>query len=392
MSSNQGVIPEIKNNEPAFTALRQDLHRHPELGFEETYTSSLVAQKLSSWGYEVTTGIAGTGVVGQLRRGTSGKTLGIRADMDALPITEASDLPYVSEVPGRMHACGHDGHTTVLLAAAEHLAQHGTFDGTLNVIFQPAEEGLGGAPRMIEEGLFERFPCDMIFGLHNGPTLPAGSFVIQPGVLAASSDTVHITLRGVGSHGGMPHQGRDPVVALGALIVALQSIVSRNVPPSEAAVLTIGRVKAGVAANVIPETAELSLTVRTYNPEVQALIEARLREVVEGQASSHGVTAEIDWRPISRVLSNAKEPAELARRVAEQMVGPKGIIPLPAGAMGADDFSWMLEKVPGCYVVLGNGTEGNNAKMLHNPAYDFNDGIIVTGASYWVRLAEEYLK
>ena len=392
MSSTQGVIAEIQAKEHTFTDLRQTLHRHPELGFEETFTSALVAEKLTEWGYEVTTGIAGTGVVGRLRRGTSDKSLGIRADMDALPITEASGLPYASENVGRMHACGHDGHTTILLAAAEHLAMHGAFDGTLNLIFQPAEEGLGGAPRMISEKLFERFPCDMIFGLHNGPTLPAGSFVIQPGVLAASSDAVHITLRGTGSHGGMPHQGRDPIVAMGAIILALQSIVSRNVPPSEAAVVTIGRVTAGVAANVIPDTAELSLTVRTYNPEVQNLIEARLRDIVEGQANSYGVEAEIDWRPISRVLSNAEAPVQLARRVAEDMVGPKAIIPLPAGAMGADDFSWMLEKVPGCYVVIGNGVEGNNAKMLHNPAYDFNDAIITAGASYWVRLTEEYLK
>lgn len=390
MSSPSGVIAAIRNHEQAFIDLRHRIHRHPELGFEETLTSALVAEKLREWGYDVTTGLGGTGVVGRLRRGDSDKALGIRADMDALPIQEATGLPYASEVAGRMHACGHDGHTAILLAAAHHLAHHVDFDGTLNLIFQPAEEGLGGARRMIEDGLFERFPCDMVFGLHNGPTLPAGCFVIQPGVLAASSDTVHITLRGHGTHGGMPQRGRDPIVAMGAVIVALQSIVSRNVPPNEAAVISIGRVRAGEAANVIPDTAELSLTVRTFNPEMQTLIEERLRELVEGQARSYGVYAEIDWRPISRVLGNAEEPARLARRVAEEMVGPQGIIPLPTGAMGADDFSWMLERVPGCYVVLGNGVDSHGGCMLHNPGYDFNDEILSIGASYWVRLAEAF--
>ncbi|KEO54898.1 M20 aminoacylase family protein [Thioclava indica] len=392
MSSPSSVIPEIKKTEPSFIELRHQIHRHPELGFEESVTSKLVAEKLAQWGYEVSTGLGGTGVIGQLRRGTSDKALGIRADMDALPIHEGTGLPYASEVPGRMHACGHDGHTTILLSAAQYLAVHGEFNGTLNLIFQPAEEGLGGAPRMIKDGLFERFPCDMVFGLHNGPTLPAGSFVIQPGVLAASSDTVHITLRGQGTHGGMPQHGRDPIVAIGAIINALQSIVSRNVAPNEAAVVSIGRLRAGEVANVVPDSAEMSLTVRTFNPQVQTLIEARLRELVEFQARSFGVEAEIDWRPISRVLSNADEPAALARRVAEDMVGPNAIIPLPTGAMGADDFSWMLEQVPGCYVALGNGVEGHNGRMLHNPGYDFNDEIISIGASYWARLTQAYLR
>lgn len=391
MSSPTGVIAEIKADEQSFIDLRRQIHRHPELGFEETVTSSLVAEKLAEWGYEVTTGLGVTGVVGQLRRGSSDRTLGIRADMDALPIQEATGLPYASEVPGRMHACGHDGHTTILLAAAKYLARHGTFDGTVNLIFQPAEEGLGGAPSMIRDGLFQRFPCDMIFGLHNGPTLPAGCLVVQPGVLAASSDTVHIALSGQGTHGGMPQNGRDPVPALGSIILALQTIVSRNVAPNESAVISIGRVRAGNTGNVVPDTAELSLTVRTLNPAVQSLIQKRLHDLVEAQARSFGVSAQVDWRPISRVLINAEDPAKLARRVGQDIVGAKGIIPLPPGTMGAEDFSWMLEQVPGCYVVLGNGTDAHCGRMLHNPEYDFNDDIIGIGASFFARLTEAYL-
>lgn len=392
MSAIAGVIAEIKNNEMDFIELRHKIHQHPELGFEEHITAGLVAERLRQWGYEVTTGLGGTGVVGRLRRGDSKKTLGIRADMDALPIQETTNLPYASTVPGRMHACGHDGHTTILLAAARYLAQKGRFNGTLNLIFQPAEEGLGGAARMMADGLFQKFPCDMVFGLHNGPSLPVGYFVIQPGPLAASSDTVRITLRGQGAHGGMPHLGRDPVVALGGVIMALQTIISRNVPPNEAAVISIGMVRAGEAANVIPDTAELALTVRTFNPTVQSLIETRLREIVESQARSFGISAEIDWKPISRVLENAKAPATLARKVAESMFGPQAIIPLPPGAMGAEDFSWMLEKVPGCFVVLGNGTSDHCGRTLHNPNYDFNDEAISVGASYWAHLTETYLQ
>ncbi|WP_430461451.1 M20 aminoacylase family protein [Thalassolituus sp. LLYu03] len=392
MSQIPGVIDSIRQNEAQFIELRRQIHSHPELGFEEHVTSALVEKNLRAWGYEVTTGLGGTGMVAQLRRGDSARSIGIRADMDALPVQEETGLPYASKVAGCMHACGHDGHTAILLAAAHYLAHEGSFNGTVNLIFQPAEEGLGGAARMIADGLFERFPCDMIFGLHNGPTLPVGSFVVQPGVIAASSDTVRITLRGKGTHGGMPHMGNDPIVAMGAIIVALQSIVARNVAPDQPAVISIGKVAAGETANVIPDTAHLALTVRTFNPQVQALIEKRIRELVAGQAASYGVEAEIEWKPISRVLANAREPSALARSVAEAMVGAQAIIPLPAGAMGGDDFSWMLEQVPGCYLVLGNGVESHGGCMLHNPGYDFNDRILALGASFWARLTEEYLQ
>ncbi|QEL55530.1 M20 aminoacylase family protein [Chromobacterium paludis] len=391
MSQIQGVIAAIHDRASEFIAIRHAIHAHPELGFEEESTSQLVAEALRGWGYDVTAGLGGTGVVGQLRCGKGARRLGIRADMDALPIHEETGLPYASRLPGKMHACGHDGHTAILLAAARYLAETRRFHGTLNLIFQPAEEGLGGAERMLAEGLFDRFPCDAVYALHNGPTLPAGSFVVQPGVLAASSDTVTITLTGRGGHGGMPHTCIDPVVAMASLILALQTIVSRNVPPDQAAVLTIGAVHAGAASNVIPDSARLEATVRTFNPAIQQLIEQRLRELVAAQAQSFGVTAQVEWRRVTRVLVNTPEETRLAREVAEAMAGPQGIVPLPAGAMGGDDFSWMLEQVPGCYVVLGNGIGSKGGCMIHNPGYDFNDDILSVGASYWARLTEAYL-
>jgi hippurate hydrolase len=385
------VIPEIAACVEDFVSIRRAIHAHPELGFEEHETSRRVAQLLAEWGYEVTTGLAGTGVVGRLKAGTSTRTLGIRADMDALPIQEDTGLPWASRSAGKMHACGHDGHTTILLAAARHLARTRRFDGTLNLIFQPAEEGQGGAARMIAEGLFERFPCDAVYGLHNGPTLPVGSFIVQPGVFAASADVAKITLTGRGGHAGMPHLSVDPVMAMASLIQAIQTIVSRNVGPDKAAVITIGSVHAGHAANVIPDTATIELTVRTFDAQVQQLIEKRLRELVEHQAKSFGVTATLAWQPICRVLVNHPEETALARRVAEATVGPKGLVPIPAGAMGGDDFSWMLERVKGCYVVLGNGVESHGGCMIHNPGYDFNDALIGIGASFWVHLTEAFL-
>lgn len=392
MPNLPGVIPAIKQREEQFIAVRHSIHAHPELGFEEVATSKLVAESLRAWGYDVTIGVGGTGVVGQLRCGAGTRRLGIRADMDALPIHEDTGLPYASKLPGKMHACGHDGHTAILLAAARHLADTREFDGTLNLIFQPAEEGQGGAARMMAEGLFERFPCDAVFALHNGPTLPVGSFIVQPGVLAASADIVTIKLTGKGGHGGMPHTCVDPIVAMASIILSLQTIVSRNLPPDQPAVVSIGSAQAGSASNVIPDCARLELTVRTYNPAIQQQIESRLRELVSLQAQSFGVTAEIEWTPVTRVLVNTPEETRIAREVAEGMVGPQAIVPLPAGAMGGDDFSWMLEKVPGCYVVLGNGVGSKGGCMIHNPGYDFNDEILSLGASYWARLAETYLR
>ncbi|OBU85762.1 M20 aminoacylase family protein [Chromobacterium subtsugae] len=392
MSKLPGVIPAIVQHEEQFIAIRRSIHAHPELGFEEEATSKLVAESLKAWGYRVTAGLGGTGVVGQLRCGSGARSLGIRADMDALPIHEETGLPYASKLPGKMHACGHDGHTAMLLAAARHLAESRGFDGTLNLIFQPAEEGQGGAARMMAEGLFERFPCDAVFAMHNGPTLPVGSFIVQPGVLAASADIVSITLTGKGGHGGMPHTCVDPIVAMASIILSLQTIVSRNLAPDQPAVVTVGSAHAGSASNVIPDCAQLELTVRAYSSAIQRQIEGRLRELVTLQAQSYGVEARIEWKPVTRVLVNTPEETRIAREVAEGMVGPQGIVPLPAGAMGGDDFSWMLEKVPGCYVVLGNGVGSKGGCMIHNPGYDFNDDILSLGASYWVKLAEAYLK
>ncbi|AXE31561.1 amidohydrolase [Chromobacterium phragmitis] len=392
MSNLPGVIPAIKQHEEQFIAIRHSIHAHPELGFEEVATGKLVAESLRAWGYEVAAGVGGTGVVGQLRCGSGSRRLGIRADMDALPIHEETGLPYASKQPGKMHACGHDGHTAILLAAARHLAETRDFDGTLNLIFQPAEEGQGGAARMMADGLFERFPCDAVFALHNGPTLPVGSFIVQPGVLAASADIVSIKLIGKGGHGGMPHTCVDPIVAMASIILSLQTIVSRNLPPDQPAVVSIGSVQAGSASNVIPDCARLELTVRTYNPAIQQQIESRLRDMVSLQAQSFGVAAEVEWKPVTRVLVNAPEETRIAREVAESMVGPQAILPLPAGAMGGDDFSWMLEQVPGCYVVLGNGVGSKGGCMIHNPGYDFNDEILSLGASYWANLAEKYLR
>ncbi|WP_371867605.1 M20 aminoacylase family protein [Duganella guangzhouensis] len=385
------LIPAIEQNIDAFKAIRQRIHAHPEIGFEEVATSALVAEMLKEWGYEVSAGIGGTGVVGQLRVGDGEKRIGIRADMDALPIHEETGLPYASTIDGKMHACGHDGHTATLLAAAKYLAESRNFNGTLNLIFQPAEEGLGGAARMIEEGLFQRFPCDAVYALHNAPGVGVGMFALKSGAMAASSDTVTITVRGQGGHGAMPHLAQDPVVAAASMVMALQSIVSRNIAANETAVITVGSIQAGKAHNVIPDSAVLKLTVRTLNPGVQKQVEERLRLIAKGQAESFGVSAEVEWQPISRVVVNAEQETAFARKVLQDMVGPQRVITMPEGLLGSEDFSWMLEQVPGCYVLLGNGVGQKGGCMIHNPGYDFNDEAMVFGASYWGNLVERYL-
>jgi len=391
MAHATGIIPEIEQQHGEFKQIRQQIHAHPELGFEEFQTSALVAERLKAWGYEVFEGVGGTGVVGRLQQGSSARRIGIRADMDALPIHEATGLPYASTHEGKMHACGHDGHTAILLAAARHLAQTRQFDGTLHLIFQPAEEGLGGAPRMMDDGLFERFPCDAVYALHNGPGVPVGKFVVLEGAMAASSDSVTITLTGKGSHGAMPQFGRDPVVAAASLVMALQTIVSRNVAASEAAVVTVGSIQAGSAPNVIPGEAKLLITVRALNREVRELLERRIHDIAEAQARSFGVEARVEYRHISRVLVNTPAETATMRQVITAMVGAENIITPPGGMMGSEDFSWMLERVPGCYVVIGNGLEGHGGCMIHNPGYDFNDAALPFGASLWVKLVEHCL-
>lgn len=373
------------------TGIRQDIHQHPELGFEEHRTSDLVARQLKEWGYEVTTGLGGTGVVGQLVRGDGGKRLGLRADMDALPITETTGLPYASTNPGVMHACGHDGHTAMLLAAARYLAHNGAFNGTLNLIFQPAEEGLGGALKMLEDGLFEQFPCDAIYACHNGPGIAVGDFHFREGPLMASSDFVTIHLTGVGGHGAHPHNTNDPIVAASAIVMALQTIVSRNIDPLKMAVVTVGAIHSGVANNVIPAHATLELTVRTLDPRVRKKVEDRLKAIVHGQAESFGVTADIDYRPVFSVLVNSAEETAFARSVAERLFGKERVNGNTSQRSGSEDFAFMLEKCPGSYFLVGNGA-GPGTCMVHNPGYDFNDATLPIGAAYWAALTEAYLR
>ncbi|WP_321816922.1 MULTISPECIES: M20 aminoacylase family protein [unclassified Paraburkholderia] len=386
------LIERLRAQRAPFVQIRHDIHAHPELGFAETRTATLVAEKLAEWGYEVTTGVGGTGVVGRIKRGTSALAIGLRADMDALPIQESTGLPYASTVAQTMHACGHDGHTATLLAAAHHLATEADFDGTLNVIFQPAEEGLGGASRMIAEGLFERFPCDQVFALHNAPGLPVGHFAVRHGCMLASSDTVTITVTGRGAHGAMPQLGCDPVVASASIVMALQSIVARNVEPTRAAVVTVGAINAGKAGNVIPESATLQLSVRALDSETRNLLEARIRSIAELQAQSYGASATVDYKAISRPLVNEQKATDLAIDVMHSLVGKSGLTMMPDAVMGSEDFSWMTEKLPGCYVLLGNGVGSVGGCSVHNPGYDFNDDALPYGAAWFVALVERYLR
>ncbi|MES2977952.1 MAG: M20 aminoacylase family protein [Pseudomonadota bacterium] len=377
-----------------FVALRRDIHRHPELGFKEFRTSDLVARCLSEWGYEVTRGLGGTGVVGQLRRGKGGKRLGLRADMDALPIHEATGLAHSSAYPGLMHACGHDGHTAMLLAAARQLAEEGNFSGTLNLIFQPAEEGLGGAKKMMEDGLFERFPCDAIFAMHNMPGFKSGTLLLREGPMMASSENITITLHGVGGHGAMPQHAADPVVAGASIVMGLQTIVSRNVAPLQMAVITVGAFNAGQANNVIPQQATLKLSVRSLDREVHKTLLRRIDELVRLQAESFGVRATVDFQGGYPVLVNTTVETDFARRVAVELAGADRVVLQTEALTGSEDFAFMLDQVPGSYLLIGNGDKasgGHGACMVHNPGYDFDDANIAVGSAYWSLLARRFL-
>lgn len=374
-----------------FIQLRRDIHRHPELAFEEHRTAALVADKLEGWGYAVERGIGGTGVVGRLIRGKGDRRLGLRADMDALPITEASGREWTSTRAGLMHACGHDGHTAMLLAAARHLAQESRFSGTLNLVFQPAEEGGGGALRMMEDGLFARYPCDAIFAMHNMPGIPQGHMVMREGAMMASSDYATITLTGVGGHGGMPHKAVDPLVAAASIVMGLQTIVSRNIDPLQPGVVTVGALHAGQANNVIPASATMELSVRALDRDARTMLEGRIRELVQWQARSFGVEADIQWRRGYSVLVNTLAETAFARAVAVELLGPDRVTPQGAALTGSEDFAFMLERVPGSYVLIGNDGEAGTPCMVHNPGYDFHDGNIAVGAAYWVLLAERFL-
>ena len=388
----QHYIDYMQTNFEEFSSIRRDIHQHPELGYQEQRTSAIVERLLRAWGYEVHSGYGVTGLVGVLRKGKGSRRLGIRADMDALPIRETTGLPYASTHENVMHACGHDGHTTMLLAAAKYLAEKGQFSGTLNLIFQPAEESLGGARKMMDDGLFEKHPCDAIFGMHNAPGFPQGKLLFRDGAAMSSSDYVTITVTGVGGHGAHPHLAKDPIVATASIIMALQTIVSREVNPSHLAVITIGSVNAGHINNVIPQSAVLQLSVRSLDADVRALLERRIKALVKAQAESFGVQAEVLYERGYPVLVNTPDETEFARRTAIALKGEGNVVAQTPARLGSEDFAYMLEEVPGCYLFIGNGAgDENGACAVHNPNYDFNDKNLVDGGAYWAGLAERFL-
>jgi len=386
------ALDEIRQHEDEMVAIRRQIHANPELAYEEHATADLVAERLQRWGYEVHRGLGGTGVVGTLRAGSSDRHVGLRADMDALPIAETSGKAWASKVFGKMHACGHDGHTAMLLAAARHLAATRRFDGHLHLVFQPAEEGLAGARRMLEDGFLKLFPCEAMFGMHNMPGQPEGKFSIVPGYALASSDTCVITVRGKGGHGAIPQDAVDPVVAASSIVMSLQTIVSRNVPPLDMGVVTVGAFHAGDAPNVIPGEAALKLTVRAYKPKVRDLLEQRITEIAHAQAAVYGATAQVQYERRYPMLYNHPEQSAFCQRVVHDWLGSGGQVADAQPVTGSEDFAFFLEQVPGCYVFIGNGVGDQGGCMVHNPGYDFNDRVLPTGASYWVRIAETYLQ
>jgi hippurate hydrolase len=387
----QAILDFVQQQRQQFVELRHELHAHPELGLQELRTADLLAGKLAAWGYQVTRGLAGTGLVAQLTRGTGSKRLGLRADMDALPILETTGLPYASRNHGHMHACGHDGHMAMLMAAAYYLAKQGQFNGTLNLIFQPAEEGPGGAQLMINDGLFERFPCDAVYAMHNMPGFPQGHLVFFDGPATASCDEVLITLHGPGGHGTAPHLAADPIVAAASIVMALQTIVSRNVDPRRMAVVGVGAMNAGTASNVIPTTASLLVTVRALDRDVRDLLQQRICALVQAQAESFGVRAELDYQRGYSVMVTTPAETTLARQVGLALVGPERVSLQGEPVAGSEDFAIMLDHCPGSFLLIGNGA-GEDACMVHNPGYDFDDNNIDVGAAYWSLLAERFLQ
>ncbi len=391
------VIDSIVTQAASMAALRRDIHAHPELCFEEVRTAELVAKKLTEWGIPVERGLGGTGVVGIIRKGTSERAIGLRADMDALPMQEFNTFAHASRHDGKMHACGHDGHTAMLLAAAQYLAVQQHFDGTVYLIFQPAEEGGGGAREMIRDGLFERFPMQAVFGMHNWPGMPAGSFAVSPGPVMASSNEFKITIRGKGGHAALPHNAIDPVPVACQIVQAFQTIISRNKKPIDAGVVSVTMIHAGEATNVIPDSCELQGTVRTFTIDVLDLIEQRMREIAEHTCAAYGVGCEFEFERNYPPTINSAHEAEFARRVMAGIVG-EDLVLKQEPTMGAEDFAYMLQAKPGAYCFIGNGDGGHREMghgggpcMLHNPSYDFNDELIPLGATYWVRLVEAWL-
>jgi len=388
------IYKEIQAMHAEMRQWRQHFHQFPETAFEEINTSQFISSKLKSFGLEVHQGLAKTGVVASLSAGSSDKKIALRADIDALFIEEKNELPYKSKNPGKMHACGHDGHSAMLLGAAKYLANHVDFDGTVYFIFQPAEEGRAGAKQMIDEGLFELFPADSVFGLHNFPDVALGHFAIKPGPMMASFDCFEITLSGQGTHAAMPHLGNDVLVAAAQIITAIQTVVSRNINPADPAVLSITQIHAGNTWNAIPDSVLLRGTYRCFNSDVQQLIEEKLMQIVDSIAQGFSVTAQLIINPENAgypVTSNTAAETAIAIEVAQALVGVDNVDLNPQPSMGSEDFSFMLQEKPGCYVWLGNGSSAGDC-LLHNPHYDFNDEILTVGASYWVKLVESILK
>ncbi len=372
------------------TSTRRHIHQHPELSFQEAGTAALVAEHLEEWGWQVTRNVGGHGVVGTLKVGSGPKAIALRADMDALPISEATGTDWSSGNPGVMHACGHDGHTTMLLGAARALAESKDFSGTVHLVFQPAEEdgAPSGAQCMINDGLFDRFPCDAIFGLHNTPGVAAGTFGFASGPFMSASDRCDITIHGRGGHAARPHQAVDPILIAGSLVVALQSVVARNIDPRQTAVVTIGALHAGFANNVIPDEATMALSIRSFDAEVRETLQRRITDLVTAHVQGYGGTVTIDYKRGYPVVVNSAAETEFARQVAEELVGPAQVIaPFPP-VTGSEDFAYYLQHKPGCFLRLGNGVEGAS---LHNPKYDFNDQILTVGAEYWTRLVQRFL-
>ena len=386
----QDHIERLARLHAEMAAWRHDLHAHPETAFREHRTSERAAGILAGLGMEVHRGLAGTGVVATLRRGGGGRSIALRADMDGLPVQEASELPYRSQIPNVMHACGHDGHMAMLLGAARELAERGRFDGTVRFVFQPAEENEGGGRVMVEEGLFDRFPADAVFGLHNWPGADAGQIAVRPGPVMAAFDVFEVRVRGRGAHGATPHLAIDPVVAAAEMIGAFQTIVSRNVSPVEAAVVSVTQVQGGDTWNVIPEAVRLRGGARYFRPDVGRVVEEGIRRIAAGVASAFGATVEIDYQHRYPATVNEPEAAAIAARVAAEVVGPERTLPDVPPSMASEDFAFMLQARPGCYVWLGNGPAGGG-RALHSPSYDFNDEILPVGAAYWVRLVETIL-
>ncbi|NBU88227.1 MAG: amidohydrolase [Betaproteobacteria bacterium] len=394
------LIPAIAEAAEDMARIRRDIHAHPELGFEEHRTADLVAARLTEWGIPIHRDMAQTAVIGVVHGrdgGACGRAIGLRADMDGLPVLESNTFAHASRHEGKMHACGHDGHTAMLLAAAHYFSKHRNFDGTVYLIFQPAEEGRGGAKTMVDEGMFQRFPMEAIFGMHNWPGMPAGSIAASPGPVMAGGSTFAVRIRGQGAHAAMPDRGVDPVVIAGHVILAFQTIVSRSVKPVDTAVVSITMMQAGEAINVIPESCTLEGTVRTFSSAVTDLVEQRMRAICEGLGQAHG--AKLDLEFIRRVgpVVNTPHEANFAAEVMRKIVGPQNV-PVQEPSMASEDFAYMLEAKAGCYAFIGNGHgdhrlvgHGEGPCMLHNPAYDFNDGVLPLGATYWVRLSEEWL-